>query len=261
VNTAGKCKKILNSYKLEETILIDGTDKSSGHSYIDYVYGPLFDIAPPKSILEIGIKSGASLVLWHELFPDSFIVGVDNDLTNFRNEDAINLQKSGKINVVEKDAYGEEFIENLTYFDFIIDDGPHTHDSQMKALDFNQKLSPTGTMVIEDIYPRYDEISNLIIKSKEIPNAYSAFINMLPYKGRNDDLVLVITFNNSVKDYLKLCEKTWPNRFNSNRFMFALTKIASKYKFYKNLFANDLSVSCTNKRPFFLQYLDRYRWG
>lgn len=260
MKTAGKCQEILNSYRLEKTILIDGTDKGSGHSYIDYVYGPLFDIAPPKSILEIGIKSGASLVLWHELFPYSFIVGVDNDLTNFRNEDAINLQKSGKINVVEKDAYGKEFIENLTYFDFIIDDGPHTHDSQMKALDFNQKLSPVGTLVIEDIQPRYSEMSKLLAKSKEIPNSYSVFINMLPNKGRYDDLVLIITFNDEVKDFLKICETTRINRMTTNRLLFAFTKILSRTKFYKNLFVKGWRWSLNDKRTFIWGVLSPYRW-
>ena len=260
METASKCQEILNSYKLEKTILISGTDKGSGHSYIDFVYGPLFDIAPPKSILEIGIKSGASLVLWQELFPDSFIVGVDNDLTNFLNADALNLQKSGKINVVEEDAYGKEFIENLTYFDFIIDDGPHTHDSQMKALDFNQKLSTVGTMVIEDIYPRYSEMSKLMAKSKEIPNSYSVFINMLTNKGRYDDLVLIITFNDDVKDFLKICEKTWTNRMTANRLLFAFSKILSRYKFYKNLFVKSLRYCLDNKRTFICGVLAPYRW-
>ena len=260
METAGKCQEILNSYKLEETILISGTDKGSGHSYIDYVYGPLFDLAPPKSILEIGIKSGASLVLWQELFPNAYILGVDNDLTNFRNTHALNLQKSGKINVVEKDAYGKEFIENLNYFDFIIDDGPHTHDSQMKALDFHQKLSPVGTLVIEDIYPRYSEMSKLMAKSREIPNSYSVFINMLPNKGRYDDLVLIITFSHDVKDFLKICEKSWTNRMTANKLLFAFSKILSRYKFYKNLFVKGWRYCLENKRTFIWGVLSPYRW-
>jgi len=257
---ADKCQEILNLYKLEESILISGTDKGSGHSYIEYVYGPLFDIAPPKSILEIGIKSGASLVLWQELFPESFILGVDNDLTNFRNIEALNLQKSGKINVVETDAYSKEFINSLNYFDFIIDDGPHTHDSQMKALDFTQKLSSVGTLVIEDIYPRFSEISKLMAKSKEIHNSYAVFINMLPNKGRYDDLVLIITFNNDVKDFLRICEKSWTNRMTSNRLLFAFSKILSRHKFYRNLFVKSWRYCLANKRTFIWGILSPYRW-
>jgi hypothetical protein len=258
---ADKSHEILSLFNLEQTILISGTDKGLTHSYIDNVYGPIFDIISPQSILEIGIKSGASLVLWHKLFPNSVIVGVDNDLTNFNNQEAIKLLHAGKIDVVENDAYGQLFVEELNHFDFIIDDGPHTHDSQIKALNFTQKLSQTGTMVIEDIYPRYNELSNLLSKSRKIPNAYSTFINMLPYKGRNDDLVFVITFNDSVKDYLKLCEKTWPNRFTSNRFLFALTKMVSRGKFYKNLFANEFNYFVANKKAFFVRFLTPYRWG
>jgi hypothetical protein len=258
---ADKSKEILSKFKLEQTILISPTDKNLTHSYIDNVYGPIFDIFLPRSILEIGIKSGASLVLWQKLCPDSIIVGVDNDLAQFNNEEALKLQNVGKINVVEKDAYSHEFIESLSNFDLIIDDGPHTHESQINALNFTQKLSPTGTLIIEDIYPRYTEISNLISKSREIPNAYSAFINMLPYKGRSDDLVLVVTFNEPIKNYLKLCENTWPNRFTANRFTFALTKIASRYKFYKNLFANDWSYFLANKKTFIWRFLTPYKWG
>jgi hypothetical protein len=252
---------ILKTFELERSILVPGSDKGSHHSYVDHVYGPIFDVIPtPKSILEIGVQSGGSLVLWQKLFPNTQIVGVDVSLANFKNTEALSLRKVNKITVIEQDAYSTEFIEGLSDFDFIIDDGPHTHVSQILALNFTQKLTKSGTMVIEDIQPNYKEISDLISAARKIPNIYCSYINLTHIKGRYDDLVLVLTFNERVKKYLKLSEKTWPNRFLNSKFQFSISKMISIGKFYRKAIDKEFSYWSQNKKALLWKIFVPLRW-
>jgi hypothetical protein len=77
------------------------------------------------NILEIGIKNGSSLVLWNEYFKNSIVYGIDNsDLIGNR------LDVYPRIKTIIQDAYRKELTSHLPLFDIIIDDGPHTLESQ-----------------------------------------------------------------------------------------------------------------------------------
>jgi len=61
---------------LNELALKYGSDKSSeGHNYMPFYEKHL--PKNPKSILEVGVLKGASIEIWRNYFPDTFIYGLD----------------------------------------------------------------------------------------------------------------------------------------------------------------------------------------
>jgi hypothetical protein len=84
----------------------------------------------PISLLEIGIARGYSLLLWNKYFINNItICGVDN-----YNMTSIEVQNNDKIKKIFADAYDSNTANILPSFDVIIDDGPHTLESQEKAI-------------------------------------------------------------------------------------------------------------------------------
>ena len=128
-----------------------GTDKEWPHNYLSGLYSRKF-VKEHKlhDILEIGFANGASLALWSCAFPDSKIVGVD--INPIKNPHPA-LRNANNVEIILSDAYDQNFVEHLgKTFDLIIDDGPHTVESQVKALRlYAPLLNPDGILIIEDI--------------------------------------------------------------------------------------------------------------
>jgi len=172
------------------------TDKHTGHSYIPHLYDELFFPYKDKenTILEIGIREGDSLRMWEKYFPNSLIYGVDNcqDLV-FKNGRRKNYDslKTSRVTPIIDDAYDEEFVKTLPMFDIIIDDGPHTLESQIKTVElYLDKLNPNGVLVIEDI----QSMDNVNEINKHIPDSYenSYCVDLRKIKNSYDDLVIVV---------------------------------------------------------------------
>lgn len=131
------------------------TDKYIGglqfHSYIENFYGKIF---PPrkdttKHLLEIGIAGGGSLWLWEKYFQNANINAIDVD-------EFMGLKFKGQHRIQTKcaDAYNKFVIETIpnNYYDIIIDDGPHTIESQIIFIEqYLQKTVSGGLLIIEDI--------------------------------------------------------------------------------------------------------------
>ena len=143
---------LINRNGLSQKTSKFGTDKSFPHSYIQNLYEEIFVSFPTiSSILEIGVWKGASCALWKLKSPRALVVGVDIHIGEMH-PIAAKFRDDGKIEIHENDAYSDEFMMNEKRdFDLIIDDGPHTIESQIKALKFRRKLSPRGLLVIEDV--------------------------------------------------------------------------------------------------------------
>ena len=96
-----------------------------------------------------------------------------------------------------KDAFTDSIIEELMLeyeggFDVIIEDGPHTLESQIFAIkNYSKLLKPNGILIIEDIqkYEYCDIIINEInkeeFKSVEI-------VDLRNNKNRYDDILIVV---------------------------------------------------------------------
>ncbi|HEX5472004.1 MAG TPA: class I SAM-dependent methyltransferase [Lacipirellulaceae bacterium] len=174
------------------------TDKNGRHRYCTLFYdGALAKYRhEPIELLEIGIASGGSIVMWHRYFNNARrIVGIDTNpssalLDEYRQ--AVGT-RAHNISVKHGDAYSSEISENFGSFDIIIDDGPHTLDSHLACLTlYVPKIKPGGLLVIEDIpdvnwVEAYERIVNaqrgLTCKAIDLRNEY---------KRLPDDLLFMV---------------------------------------------------------------------
>lgn len=142
----------MNKVKLIDFVNDKYTDKNTRHSYIA-TYDKLFEPiqATARNVLEIGIKWGGSIKMLHDYFYRAVITGIDNK-DNFPIKFIRNLER---VNLYFKNAYDHDFINsNLAskQFDVIIDDGPHTFETQLFFLDHYTKLiNKDGLVVVEDV--------------------------------------------------------------------------------------------------------------
>jgi len=169
-------------------IIKHGTDKESRHKYCSAFYDKVFlDLKDKKlNILEIGIQNGSSLVLWNEYFKNSIVYGIDNsNLIKDR------LDTYPRIKTIIQDAYKKELTFNLPLFDIIIDDGPHTLESQIKFINnYFKKLNKNGKLFIEDINGNYN-LNELLTEAGKF-TANLALVDLRPKTNTEDSLMLVI---------------------------------------------------------------------
>jgi hypothetical protein len=126
------------------------TDKERAHRYVSNFYAQEFDQyrARPVTLLEIGIWNGGSVAMWNDYFPEGRIIGTDITSERF----TIDMSQLPRAEVHIRDAYTQEFADSLPDLDIVIDDGPHTEDSQARCLAlYAPKLAAGGVLVIEDI--------------------------------------------------------------------------------------------------------------
>lgn len=191
-------KSILNDNKLnvsdENNLKISpnyGTDKGFPKSYIDKFYENKFKEYREKNInlLEIGVRSGASLKLWSEYFSNnSKIYGVDNLFDEKNNSVPINQEwvSGDSVEYIVGDAYDKQICDKFDEIDILIDDGPHTFESHVKLLElYLPKIKKDGVVVIEDISYNY----NLLYQ--HIPDNLKNNSYVLDYGGYDNRLIVI----------------------------------------------------------------------
>jgi hypothetical protein len=165
------------------------TDKGREHDYINAYYTHLFSPLKeePISILEIGIYRGHSTRLWRKYFTNAEVVTIEN-----------NNEKGGQP-IVEGtiqhwvDGYIQSTLDLFEdgYFDFIIDDGPHTLESQIySAKNWIKKIKSGGRLIIEDIQ-KIEHFEQLNEVAKEV-GEYGSIVDMRKNKGRWDDIIFEV---------------------------------------------------------------------
>lgn len=198
-----KLSEILKKFNLDvnfsnDGYSIGGTDKNTCHSYIENFYELEFEKYKYEEIdlLEIGIETGGSLKLWKEYFINSkSIIGLDilDDKIDpkYKNIPGVTLHFC--------DAYNKNNSNTLGKFDIIIDDGPHTLDSQLDFVKiYLPKLKKDGLFIIEDIQ-HINHFDVLIEKAKQVSEKIDndfeyvvECIDLRDKKGRWDDLIFLI---------------------------------------------------------------------
>lgn len=178
----------------EATIWEKLTDKGWLHSYIDQYYSDKFSSLKetPLIMLELGVSRAQSIKLWAEWFENAFIYGIDT------NPDSIHRMKDiPRTKGFCADGYNMDMVNKFDdgFFDIIIEDGPHSLESQVFAVkNWSKKLRKNKFMVIEDI----QYISHAETLIKEIPHdtnfqfAFRVF-DLRHVKNRYDDIILEIT--------------------------------------------------------------------
>jgi len=177
----------------------DFTDKNTTHSYL-----PLYDKLlktlknTAKNVLEVGIgdfetKNGGSLLLWSNYFTNATIYGIDILPIN-RVLDIVINDPTIKL-YCNSDAYNEKIIKkNLSNikFDFLLDDGPHTLESQEKFIElYSPLISDSGILIIEDVQD-IEWLDNLKNKTPEHLKQYIKIYDLRKNKERYDDIVFTI---------------------------------------------------------------------
>ena len=188
---------LLEIINQNDYIIKHGTDKEAKHKYCSAFYdNAFFDLKDKKlNILEIGIQNGSSLVLWNEYFKNSIIYGIDN--TNFIND---RLDTYPRIKTIIQDAYKKELTSNLPLFDIIIDDGPHTLESQIKFINnYFKKLNKNGKLFIEDV----DGKHNLNELRKEA-SKFTSNITSIDFRSKTntEDSIMLMIQNDLDMQYL-----------------------------------------------------------
>lgn len=183
-----------------------GTDKNTNHSYVDF-YGELFEpyIEKNGNLLEIGAQYGGSILLWHELLAKFKILSIDNkDQIHSSIKSKLNLNK---FNFLIGDAYDPQTVKKCSIlhpggFEIIIDDGPHTLESQLSCIDLYLDLVKVkGVLIIEDIqdFNYIEQIKNHLPKSGlyEYDLKIHDFRNV---KNRYDDVIITIHKKEKIVD-------------------------------------------------------------
>lgn len=135
------------------------TDKATVHQYMPF-YDSLFARRRDDklNLLEVGVQGGGSLYVWQEYFRRGQILGID--ILHARAvlpASRAALDWSRVTLFAETDAYSEAALDAASKhapggFDVIIDDGPHTLESQRwMARHYPRILAPGGVLIIEDI--------------------------------------------------------------------------------------------------------------
>ena len=148
------------SRNLNKLALYNVTDKWGGHWYTQHYELYFKNIRKKKlNILEIGVggesnpnEGGASLRMWKEYFPNSYLYGIDI-------YDKSSLQEK-RITIFKGSQADEDFLKKvctkISDIDIIIDDGSHINEHVITSFEtLFPFLKKGGYYAIEDIQTSY----------------------------------------------------------------------------------------------------------
>ena len=137
------------------------TDKAT-HGYLN-TYEMYFDRINIDilDVLEIGVRTGASLRMWSEHWPYNNIDGVDI------NPDCLK-HSTERISVFIGNQTDREFLDTLrSSYDLIIDDGSHINKWTVETFDYLfPRLNKGGIYILEDMQCSYQNLDHIDAKNK-----------------------------------------------------------------------------------------------
>ena len=172
------------------------TDKNTLHSYLPLYQALLAskrDTA--RNVLEVGIYNGGSIKLWSEFFTNATVYGVDVMPESYVWEEIKNKENIRLL--TGTDAYDQtilktHFVEKNIKFDFVLDDGPHSLETQRKFIQmYLPLLAEDGILIIEDI----QSIDWIRVLRNEVPASLQKCVmvyDLRANKGRSDDIVFTV---------------------------------------------------------------------
>lgn len=190
----GEMKEILVNANLNG-FAVSGTDKESEHSYLK-PYAELLERYRDKlvDLLEIGVYFGGSAYLWHEYLPRSQLLLVD--IYKAMHPGIEVRLDPARYQYISSDAYQLSTVHSIAAerpagFDIIIDDGPHSLDSQIFAINhYSPLLKSGGILVVEDVANDHN-LQTLKSIASFLRLSYKVY-DLRNVKGRSDDILFVI---------------------------------------------------------------------
>ena len=187
-------REILQFHNINGHEVDGGTDKETFHSYGDVYEHFLLPLRDKEvTLMEVGVQYGGSMLLWHDLLPKANFVFLD--IKDVVHPSIFEKMDKNRYTFSVRDAYTQESADYAREvmpqgFDVIIDDGPHTLQSQMQFISlYLPLLRNQGVAIIEDIQDT-NWYQYLI---QNIPPGFTYTpIDRRTVKGRYDDLMLVI---------------------------------------------------------------------
>lgn len=170
------------------------SDKGTLHDYIDGYYSNEFtDKKTEKlTIVEIGVRRGDSLQLLSNWFTNSSIFGIDNGHEMNENDKDF-VSTIPNVTMLYENAYDINTINKFddNSLDYLIDDGPHTINTQLISIsEWFKKIKPGGTLIIEDIQNWDIEKVKFDKECKSLNISYNC-IDLRKNKNRYDDVLLI----------------------------------------------------------------------
>jgi cephalosporin hydroxylase len=162
-----KLTQLANKYTSDK-----GTQHYEAHGYTEE-YAKYIPEKGEFNLLEIGIWHGDSLKMWHNYNPQLKIdaIDIDPNVVNF-------FGKMNNVNVYIGDGANLEFLQSVTKdtkYDFIVDDGSHTHSDIVNSFKFlYDTLKVGGYYFIEDLHagqankPKVIEDINTWLANKKV---------------------------------------------------------------------------------------------
>ena len=253
--------------------LIDNnlTDKDDGHCYAE-VYDILFEAIQSKAqnVLEVGIDKGGSILLWKNYFSNAAIYGIDCNQEGCINRDVLqHLANDDKVELLlNLNAYDtlaidmihciskSSFFQPNPKFDVIIDDGPHTVDSQKKFIElYSSLLSENGILIIEDIQS-IDYCDELFDTVPDELKQYVQIYDLRNAKGQYDDILFMINKLSSMEKYFVYNGQIIPTK--TDKWMYGKWTSYSPNNYIKPVHPNDFVLDevkkwARNKNPYYIQ--------
>lgn len=169
------------------------TDKGTGHDYIDSYYTNILDSDFKGTILEIGIQNGYSSVLWREWMPNAKLIGIEYQPAR---DDLKQFLETINVDCIIDDGYATHVVSMFDdeSIDILIDDGPHTLESQIACIiKWFPKVKRGGKLIIEDVQsPEWFEMLDSVAYSVS-DSILITKIDIRHNKNRWDDLIYEIT--------------------------------------------------------------------
>lgn len=187
-------KQILHEEKLTLELNPEyGTDKGGPKSYVEEYYeGKFLDFQEKEiTLVEIGVRSGASLCLWKNYFSkNAKIYGIDNLDDKNIHSIPVNCEwiSGNNVEYIVGDAYNESVRDKIIGdIDILIDDGPHTFESHVNLLQlYVSKMKKGGIIVIEDISYDYNMLYDFV------PDEYKKTSSLYDFGGYDNRLIEII---------------------------------------------------------------------
>jgi hypothetical protein len=133
---------------------VGGTDKASNHAY-----GPAYDAIFPdrtkiKTLLEVGITDGSSMLAWRDAFESALIVGMDVVPCSCERGPRLEFHVGDQRNKADcVNAATDDGREPGRLFDAIIEDAYHSLDNTLLTLFWLWPfVRPGGVYVVEEWY-------------------------------------------------------------------------------------------------------------